>query len=308
VRPSSIMTPEALRNAITVAMAMGASTNIVLHLLALAGELNQVLSLEEFDRISRRTPFICDVKPSGTRSALALEEAGGVPAVMKELRELLDLGCPTVNGHTVGENISRAENLNPQVIRPLADPLRPEGGIAVLKGNLSPYGCVVKQSAVAEKMMIHEGPARVFDGETAALQAIRGGKVTAGDVVVIRYEGPRGGPGMPEMLLPTATLAGLGLGSSVSLITDGRFSGATKGACIGHVSPEAISGGPIALIEEGDKIKIDIPHRSIDLLVSSEELARRLEGWKPPERRLKGYLRLYAEHVGPSHEGCLLQH
>jgi dihydroxy-acid dehydratase len=308
VRPSSIMTPEALRNAIAVAVAVGASTNVVLHLLALARELRQELSLQEFDAISRRTPFICDVKPSGERSLLALEEAGGIPAVMKELRELLDLGCLTVDGHTVGENTRRAENRDPKVIRPLSDPLRPEGGIAVLKGNLSPYGCVVKQSAVAEEMMVHEGPARVFDGETAALRAIRHGWVTNGDVVVIRYEGPRGGPGMPEMLLPTATLAGLGLGSSVSLVTDGRFSGATKGACIGHVSPEAMSGGPIALIEQGDKIRIDIPHRNIDLLVSSEELARRHEGWKPPERQLTGYLHLYAEHVGPSHEGCLLQH
>ncbi|HJX37566.1 MAG TPA: dihydroxy-acid dehydratase [Anaerolineae bacterium] len=308
VRPSFIMSPRAVRNAITVAMAMGASTNIVLHVLALARELNQALQLEDFDALSRRTPFICDVKPSGTHSILALEEAGGVPAVMRELRDLLDLDCRTVNGHTVGENIAPAQNLNPQVIRPLSTPLRPEGGIAVLKGDLSPHGCVVKQSAVAQEMMAHRGPARVFDGEREALQAIRGGQINAGDVVVIRYEGPRGGPGMPEMLMPTATLAGLGLGGSVSLVTDGRFSGATRGACVGHVSPEAMTGGPIALIEEGDTIEIDIPLRSIGLLVSPEELARRREAWKPPERTLKGYLHLYAENVGPSHEGCLLRH
>jgi dihydroxy-acid dehydratase len=308
VRPSSIMSSVALRNAITVAMAIGASTNIVLHMLALARELNQELSLEEFDVISRKTPFICDVKPSGTHSLLALDEAGGIPAVMRELRDLLDLGCPTVNGHTVAENISLAENRDPEVIRPLTEPLRPQGGIAVLKGSLSPYGCVVKQSAVAEGMMAHRGPARVFDGEKSAMQGIRGDQVRPGDVVVIRYEGPRGGPGMPEMLLPTATLVGLGLGTSVSLVTDGRFSGATKGANVGHISPEAMTGGPIALVEEGDPIEIDIPYRVINLLVPPEELTRRRESWKPPERKLKGYLRLYAENVGPSHEGCLLQH
>ena len=308
VRPSSIMSPQALRNAIIVAMALGASSNIVLHLLALAGELDQPLKLDDFDALSRRTPFICDVKPSGSHSLLALEEAGGVPAVMHELQELLDLSCLTVSGRTVGENILSAENRNPQVIRPVNKPLRPEGGIAVLKGNLSPDGCVVKQSAVAPEMMVHRGPARVFDGEREALDAIRAGQINAGDVVVIRYEGPRGGPGMPEMLLPTATLVGLGLGASVSLVTDGRFSGATKGACVGHVSPEAMTGGPIALIEEGDTIEIDIPNRTINLLVSPEELARRRETWKPPERRLKGYLSLYAQNVGPSSQGCLLRH
>jgi dihydroxy-acid dehydratase len=308
VRPSTIMSRQALDNGITVAMAMGCSTNVVLHMLAVARELDQRLSLEDFDAISRRTPFICDVKPSGTRSLLALEEAGGVPAVMHELRELLQLGCPTVNGKTIGENISTVENRDPQVIRPLDQALRSEGGIAVLKGNLSPLGCVVKQSAVAPQMMVHRGPARVFDGEKAAMQAIEGGKVGAGDVVVIRYEGPKGGPGMPEMLMPTATLMGLGLGESVSLVTDGRFSGATKGACVGHVSPEAMNGGPLALVRVGDTIEIDIPQRRIELLVPPEELARRRQDWKPPQRRLRGYLKLYAENVGPSHEGCLLQH
>jgi dihydroxy-acid dehydratase len=308
VRPSTIMSWEALRNAITVATAIGASTNIVLHMLALARELNQELSLEEFDDISRKTPFICDVKPSGTHSLLALDEAGGIPAVMRELRDLLALDCSTVNGHTVAQNISSAENRNPRVIRPLTEPLRPEGGIAVLKGSLSPYGCVVKQSAVAQGMMVHRGPARAFDGEKLAMEGIRGNGVKPGDVVIIRYEGPRGGPGMPEMLMPTATLVGLGLGTSVPLLTDGRFSGATKGASVGHISPEAMTGGPIALVEEGDSIEIDIPNRIINLLVPSEELARRRESWKPPERQLKGYLRLYAENVGPSHEGCLLQH
>jgi dihydroxy-acid dehydratase len=200
------------------------------------------------------------------------------------------------------------ENRDPQVIRPLDQALRSEGGIAVLKGNLSPLGCVVKQSAVAPQMMVHRGPARVFDGEKAAMQAIEGGKVGAGDVVVIRYEGPKGGPGMPEMLMPTATLMGLGLGESVSLVTDGRFSGATKGACVGHVSPEAMNGGPLALVRVGDTIEIDIPQRRIELLVPPEELARRRQDWKPPQRRLRGYLKLYAENVGPSHEGCLLQH
>jgi dihydroxy-acid dehydratase len=308
VRPSTIMRPEAVRNAITVAMAMGCSTNVVLHVLALARELNQELKLEEFDAISRRTPFICDVKPSGKHSLIALDEAGGVSAVMHELHTMLDLERITVSGSTVAQNISTVENRNPQVIRPLSEPLRPEGGIAVLKGNLSPDGCVVKQSAVAEEMMVCEGMARVFDGEKAAMRAIRGGQIKPGDVVVIRYEGPRGGPGMPEMLMPTATLMGLGLGRSVSLVTDGRFSGATKGACVGHVSPEAMSGGPIALVEEGDTIQIDIPGRRIELLVPPEELARRREHWLPPERPLRGYLRLYSENVGPSHEGCLLEH
>lgn len=306
VRPSAIMTPESVYNAITVAMAMGCSTNVVLHVLALARELDQELRLEEFDAISRRTPFICDVKPSGTHSLLDLEEAGGVPAVMHELRTMLDLGCLTVNGRTIGEDISTVENRNPQVLRPFGEPLRPEGGIAVLKGSLSPHGCVIKQSAVADEMMVHQGPARVFNGEETAMCALRGGQIRPGDVLVIRYEGPRGGPGMPEMLMPTATLMGLGLGGSVSLVTDGRFSGATKGACVGHVSPEAMTGGPIALVEEGDTIQIGIPRRSIELLVPSEELARRRERWRPPERTLRGYLRLYAENVGPSHEGCLL--
>jgi dihydroxy-acid dehydratase len=308
VLPSMIMTPQAMENAITVAMAMGCSTNVVLHMLALAHELGQDLELEEFDAVSRRTPFICDIKPSGTRSLLALEEAGGVPAAMYELRELLHLGSLTVNGKTIGENISQAENRNPQVIRPLDEPLRPEGGIAVLRGSLSPRGCVVKQSAVSDGMMVHRGPAKVFDGEKAAMRAIRGGQIGPGDVVVIRYEGPRGGPGMPEMLMPTATLMGLGLGDSVSLVTDGRFSGATKGACVGHVSPEAVDGGPIALVADGDMIEIDIPQRRIDLLVAAEELARRKAVWAPPERKLRGYLRLYADNVGPSHQGCLLEH
>ncbi len=308
VRPSTIISRRALDNGITVAMAMGCSTNVVLHLLALARELDQELSLEDFDLVSRRTPFICDVKPSGNHSLLALEEAGGVPAVMHELRELLDLDCSTVNGHTIGENVSTVENRDPQVIHPLAQPLRPKGGIAVLKGNLSPFGCVVKQSAVAPQMMVHCGPARVFDGEKAAMQALEGGMVQPGDVVVIRYEGPRGGPGMPEMLMPTATLMGLGLGQSVSLVTDGRFSGATKGACVGHVSPEAMNGGPLALVAGGDTIEIDVPQRRIELLVPPDELARRRECWKPPQRRLRGYLKLYAENVGPSHEGCLLEH
>jgi dihydroxy-acid dehydratase len=308
VRPSRIMTAEAMRNAITVAMAMGCSTNVILHVLALARELDQELKLDEFDAISRRTPFICDVKPSGTHSLLALEEAGGVPAVMRELQDKLDLECLTVSGDTVGQNISAATNRNPRVIRPLSEPLRPEGGIAVLKGNLSPEGCVVKQSAVANDMMVHQGPARVFDGEKATMRALRGGQIKPGDVVVIRYEGPRGGPGMPEMLMPTATLVGLGLGGSVSLITDGRFSGATKGACVGHISPEAATGGPIALVEDGDTINIDIPQRRVELLVPAEEIADRRERWQPPQRRLRGYLRLYSEHVGPSHEGCLLEH
>lgn len=308
VLPSMIMTPQAMENAITVAMAMGCSTNVVLHMLALAHELGQDLELEEFDHISRRTPFICDIKPSGTRSLIALEEAGGVPAVMYELRELLHLGSLAVNGKTIGENISQAENRNPQVIRPLDEPLRPEGGIAVLRGSLSPRGCVVKQSAVSDGMMVHRGPAKVFDGEKAAMRAIRGGQIGPGDVVVIRYEGPRGGPGMPEMLMPTATLMGLGLGDSVSLVTDGRFSGATKGACVGHVSPEAVDGGPIALVADGDVIEIDIPQRRIDLLVDHNELTRREAVWAPPKRQLRGYLRLYADNVGPSHQGCLLEH
>jgi dihydroxy-acid dehydratase len=308
VRPSSIMSREALDNGITVAMAIGGSTNVVLHILALARELGQNLRLEEFDAISTRTPFLCDIKPSGTRSLLALEEAGGVPAVMHELRPLLHLDLSTVNGKTIGENLSSVENRDPNVIRSLGNPLRPEGGIAVLKGSLSPEGCVVKQSAVAPEMMARRGPARVFDEEASAMEAITGGQIRPGDVVVIRYEGPRGGPGMPELLMPTATLTGLGLGGSVSLVTDGRFSGATKGACVGHISPEAMEGGPLALVKEGDTIEIDIPQRRIDLLVPPEEVARRRELWRPPQRRLRGYLKLYAENVGPSHEGCLLHY
>jgi dihydroxy-acid dehydratase len=310
IRPRDIMTKEAFINALTVDMALGCSTNTMLHLPAIAHEAGFDFQAEMANEISEKTPNLCHLAPAGHHYMEELEEAGGIYAVMKELSSLhlLHEDCMTVTGQTVGENIKDAENRNPEVIRHVDNPYMRTGGIAVLKGNIAPDTCVVKRSAVVPEMMKHEGPARVFDCEEDAIAAIKGGKIVAGDVVVIRYEGPKGGPGMREMLNPTSAIAGMGLGSSVALITDGRFSGASRGASIGHVSPEAAVGGPIAFVEEGDMISIDIPNYSINLKVSDEELARRKAAWKPKEPKVKtGYLARYAKMVTSANRGAILE-
>ena len=306
LRPRDIITERSLRNAIAVNSAIGGSTNVVLHLLALAREIGLQLDLGLFDTISRQTPFICDIKPSGRHSLLALDQAGGVPAVLSELRNSLDMKGPTVTGSTWDEELQDSINRDSSVIHSVSDPLTPEGGLAVLYGNLAPDGAVVKQSAVAPEMRHHRGPARVFDGEDAAVMALRTSSIESGDVVVIRYEGPRGGPGMPEMHVPATLLVGQGMSRSVSLVTDGRFSGASRGACVGHVSPEAAVGGPLALVEDGDEIEIDIPARRLELYVDASELERRRSRLQLQEKQLLGYLARYAAAVGPSHEGCVL--
>ena len=305
-----IMTKEAILNALTVDMALGCSTNSMLHLPTIAHEIGFDFDIEFANPISEKTPNLCHLAPAGPTYMEDLNEAGGVWAVMKELADigLLNTDCMTVTGKTVGENIANAVNRNPEVIRPVDNPYTKTGGLAVLKGNLAPDGSVVKRSAVVPEMLVHEGPARVFDSEEDAIAAIKGGKIVAGDVVVIRYEGPKGGPGMREMLNPTSAIAGMGLGSSVALITDGRFSGASRGASIGHVSPEAAVGGPIALVEEGDIIAIDIPNYSMTLKVSDEELAARKAKWQPREPRVTtGYLRRYAAQVTSGNRGAILQ-
>ena len=288
IRPLDIMTEAAFMNALTVDMALGCSTNTMLHLPAIAREAGVDLNLDIANKISARTPNLCHLAPAGHTYMEELNEAGGVYAVMNELakKDLLNLDLITATGKTVGENIKGCINKNPEVIRPVENPYSVTGGIAVLRGNIAPDTCVVKRSAVVEEMLVHEGPARVFDCEEDAIAAIKGGKIVAGDVVVIRYEGPKGGPGMREMLNPTSAIAGMGLGSSVALITDGRFSGASRGASIGHVSPEAAVGGPIALIEEGDIIKIDIPANTINVDVSDEVLAERKAKWQPREPKV----------------------
>ena len=309
IRPRDIMTQAAFRNAETVDMALGCSTNTMLHLPAIAHEAGIEIDLDESNAISARTPNLCHLAPAGEAYMEDLERAGGVYAVMKELtrKGLLDTSLITATGKTVAENLEGVVNRNEQVIRPIDKPFSPSGGIAVLKGNLAPDGCVVKQSAVAPEMMKHEGPARVFNSEEEAIAAIYAKKIVAGDVVVIRYEGPKGGPGMREMLNPTSAICGMGLGESVALITDGRFSGATRGASIGHISPEAASGGNIALVEEGDIIAIDIPGCSIQLNVSDEELARRRANWVCPEPKVKtGYLARYAKLVSSADKGAIL--
>ncbi len=306
LRPHAMLTAQAFDNAIAVGAALGASTNVVLHLLALAHEVEVPLDLGRFDSLARQTPFLCDVKPSGRRSLLALDEAGGVPAVMAELRGRLWLDVPTIAGGTWADHLRAAVNRDPEVIRPVADPLMPQGGIAVLYGNLAPDGAVVKQSAVSLDMRHHRGRARVCDGEREAVELLREGAILPGEVLVIRYEGPRGGPGMPEMHVPATLLAGQEHLRSVTLVTDGRFSGASRGACVGHVSPEAACGGPIALVKPGDEIEVDIPNRALTLHVPEEELARRRTGWQPIRRRLTGYLARYAAAVGPSHQGCIV--
>lgn len=306
LKPSKVLTISALKNAITASMAFGGSTNIVLHLLALANELDIPLSLETFDEISRRTPFICNIKPSGKFSMLGLEDAGGVPAVLSELLGLLDLDVLTVTGKTLRENLAGVKNRNPEVILSRQKPLRNQGGIAILRGSLAPGGAVVKQSAVSEKIMVHTGPARVFDTEESAREAVFTNKIKPGEIIVIRYEGPKGGPGMPEMLSVTAALVGMGLAESVSLVTDGRFSGSTWGPCIGHIVPEAQEGGPIALVRDGDLISIDIPHRKLDLLLSPEEMEERRKTWFPPPLKIqRGYLKTYAEQVSSADKGCI---
>ena len=310
IRPRDIMTEKAFMNALTVDMALGCSTNSMLHLPAIAHECGIDLNLDIANEISSRTPNVCHLAPAGHTYMEDLNEAGGVYAVMNELSEagLLNTDCITATGKTVGENIKGVRNRDPEVIRPLDNPYSKTGGIAVLRGNIAPDSCVVKRSAVAPEMLVHEGPARVFDSEEDAIAAIRGGKINPGDVVVIRYEGPKGGPGMREMLNPTSAIAGMGLGSSVALITDGRFSGATRGASIGHVSPEAAVGGPIALIEEGDMISIDIPANKINVKVSDEELAARKAKWQPREPRITtGYLARYASLVTSANTGAILK-
>ena len=310
IRPRDIMTKEAILNALTVDMALGCSTNSMLHLPAIAHEVGFDFDISFANEISEKTPNLCHLAPAGPTYMEDLNEAGGVYAVMNELSELglLNLDCMTVTGKTVGENIKGVENKDTSVIRPLDNPYSKTGGLAVLKGNLAPDGGVVKRSAVAEEMMVHEGPARVFDCEEDAIAAIKGGKIVAGDVVVIRYEGPKGGPGMREMLNPTSAIAGMGLGSSVALITDGRFSGASRGASIGHVSPEAAVGGPIALIEEGDIIAIDIPNMKLDVKVTEEELEARKAKWQPREPKVtSGYLARYASMVTSGNRGAVLE-
>ena len=310
IRPRDIMTEEAFMNALTVDMALGCSTNTMLHLPAIAREAGVNLNLDIANEISAKTPNLCHLAPAGHTYMEQLNEAGGIYAVMKELtkKNLLNTDLITATGKTVGENIADAVNLNTEVIRPIDNPFSETGGIAVLKGNLAPDSGVVKRSAVVPEMMVHEGPARVFDCEEDAIAAIKGGKIVAGDVVVIRYEGPKGGPGMREMLNPTSAIAGMGLGSSVALITDGRFSGASRGASIGHVSPEAAVGGPIALVEEGDIIKINIPENKLELDVSDEELARRRANWVPKDPgNLTGYLKRYRELVTSGNRGAVLE-
>ena len=309
VRPSDIMTKKAFLNCLTVDMALGCSTNTMLHLPAIAHEAGVELNMDIANEISAKTPNLCHLAPAGPTYMEDLNEAGGVYAVMNELSKkgLLYEDQITVTGKTVGENIKDVHNLNPEVIRPIDNPYMAQGGIAVLKGNIAPDTGIVKQSAVVPEMMVHEGPARVFDYEEDAIKAIKGGDIVPGDVVVIRYEGPKGGPGMREMLNPTSAIAGMGLGDSVALITDGRFSGASRGASIGHVSPEAAVGGPIALIEEGDIIKIDIPNNSLNVDVSDEELAKRKEKWQPREPKITdGYLRRYAALVTSGNRGAVL--
>ena len=308
--PRDIMTEAAFRNALTMDMALGCSTNSMLHLPAIAHEAGVELNLDIANEISAKTPNLCHLAPAGPTYMEDLNEAGGIYAVMKEISKkgLLNLDCMTVTGKTVGENIADAVNRNPEVIRPIDNPYSQTGGIAVLRGNLAPDSAVVKRSAVAPEMLKHEGPARVFDCEEDAIAAIKGGKIVEGDVVVIRYEGPKGGPGMREMLNPTSAIAGMGLGSTVVLVTDGRFSSASRGASIGHCSPEAALGGPIALVQEGDIISIDIDANKLELKVSDEELARRKAEWKPREPKvITGYLARYASLVTSADKGAVLK-
>jgi dihydroxy-acid dehydratase len=305
ITPRQIMTRAAFENAIRVDLALGGSSNTVLHLLSIAHEAGVDLPLEEFDRLGRETPQLASMNPGGKHFMEDLDTAGGVPGVLYQLRELIN-DNPTLTGPSVKEIVASIASVDEEVIHSVASPVRAEGGLAILFGNLAPLGSVVKQSGVSEKMMNFEGRARCFDSEEAAMQALMGGVVVAGDLVVIRYEGPKGGPGMREMLAPTATLMGLGLGESVALITDGRFSGGTRGPCIGHISPEAAEGGPIALIVDGDRVRLDIPNRKLELLVDEEELGRRKAAWKAPEAKIKtGWLARYAKVVTSANTGAV---
>ncbi|MGD9332185.1 MAG: dihydroxy-acid dehydratase, partial [Desulfobacterales bacterium] len=308
--PRQILTPQAFRNALTVDMALGCSTNTVLHLTALAHEAGVPLDLDMINEISSRTPHLCSLSPGGHHHIQDLHRAGGIPAVMKTLADAghIEESVLTVSGDTLGANLSASVVRDSEIIRPVTRPYHEVGGLAVLFGNLAPEGCVVKQSAVREEMLQHEGPARVFDTEEDASQAIMDGAIRKGDVIIIRYEGPRGGPGMREMLTPTAAIAGMGLDAHVALVTDGRFSGGTRGASIGHVSPEAMQGGPIALVAEGDRIAIDIPGKRIRLMVADDELARRREHWKAPKPRITGgYMARYAKLVSSAAQGAIVQ-
>ncbi|MEW6660822.1 MAG: dihydroxy-acid dehydratase [Bacillota bacterium] len=310
LRPSDIMTEDAFVNALTADMALGCSTNTVLHLPAIAHEAGIKINLEIINQISRRTPHLCKLSPAGDSYLEDLHEAGGISAVLAELAKkgLIKTDALTVTGATIGENIKNAKNLNPDVIRPVEEPHSPTGGLAILWGNLAPEGAIVKKAAVLPHMMVHQGPARVFNCEEDLVAEIMSGRIQPGDVIVVRYEGPKGSPGMREMLTPTSALAGMGLDHSVALITDGRFSGASRGASIGHVSPEAAAGGPIALVEEGDYIQIDIPNYSLQLLVSEEELARRAQKWQRPEPRYtRGYLAKYQKMVKSASTGAVLE-
>ena len=310
IRPLDIMTEAAFYNALTVDMALGCSTNTMLHLPAIAHEAGVTINPDIVNEVSDRTPNLCHLAPAGDTHIEDLNAAGGVYAVMTELNKkgLLDLDCMTVTGKTMAENLKGVQNLDPEIIRPIDHPYMEKGGLTMLKGTLAPGTGVIKQSAVLPEMMVHEGPGKVFDSEEEAQAAIDGGKIVKGDVVVIRYEGPKGGPGMREMLNPTSAIMGMGLGDSVALITDGRFSGATRGACIGHVSPEAAAGGPIAFVEDGDRIRIDIPNRTVDLLVSEEELAKRKANWTPKTPDITtGYLARYAKLVSSANEGAVLK-
>lgn len=310
IRPRKIMTPKAFENALAVDMALGGSTNTVLHLPAVAHEAGIGFDLDLVDRASDRTPNLCKISPASPVHIQNLDEAGGIPAVMAELAKvnLINTDVPTVTGRTLGENIKGVENLNPKVIRPITEPYSETGGLAILRGDLAPDGAVVKQSAVLPEMLKHSGPARVFDSEEEAVEAIMGGKINKGDVVVIRYEGPKGGPGMREMLTPTSAIAGMGLDATVALITDGRFSGGSRGAAIGHVSPEAQEGGTIAIVKDGDIIEIDIPGRKLNLKLSEEEISRRFKGWAPPQPKVnKGYLALYARLVSSASKGAIIE-
>lgn len=310
ILPRDIATEKMFRNAIAVEMAIGSSTNTVLHLLAIAKEANVKLDLNVFDEISSRTPNLCKLSPAGPNHIEDLDRAGGVPAVMAELSKkgLIDTDLITVTGKSIKENLKNVKNLNEEIIRPIDNPHSPEGGIAILFGNLAPQGAVVKQSAVDKEMLKHRGPARIFESEEEAMKAILGGAIKKGDVVVVRYEGPKGGPGMQEMLGPTSAIAGVGLDRYVALLTDGRFSGGSRGAAIGHISPEAQEGGPIAILKEGDIINIDIPNKQLNVELSQEEIDRRLKEWKMPEYKIKeGYLYRYAQQVTSASTGAVLK-
>jgi len=310
ITPGKILTEKAFRNALAVDMALGCSTNTALHLTALANEARFDMNLNLINEISKKTPHLCSMSPGGRHHIEELDAAGGIQAVIKELAGagLINQDCLTVTGKTVGENIAPVSVLDRDVIRPIDTPYHPEGGLAALFGNLAPQGCVVKQSAVCSEMLKHEGPARVFDSEEDVAQAILGGKIRKGDVVVVRYEGPMGGPGMQEMLAPTAAIAGMGLDAHVALITDGRFSGGSRGASIGHVSPEAMQGGPIAIVQDGDPIAIDIPAKTITLKIPDDEIKNRLSRWTPPPPKItRGYLSRYARQVSSGSEGAVLR-